>query len=226
VPRVETSTATDTANQPVSNTQYMYNATFTLIDRVQYDGNGNSAADRRERFQYDDTSTPLPTVTRTEYDTSGQPMHTTRYEYDYSGGRLSMVTQSEYDGDGSGPVATEFEYQYTYDATTNLVTQVTDNLGNTLRYQYDSLDRPIREYTDPTGPNQTPIDTRYFYDAQFNQVTEITDAVGGRVTRYTYDTDPQTQQRLLTSALAVPEPASLLLLAAGALGLARLRRRR
>jgi RHS repeat-associated protein len=95
---------------------------------------------------------------------------TTTYGYDFNGNLTSV--KHPYPGGGT------VETRYTYDPR-DLVTSVTDGLGNTTRYGYDRAGNRTN-VTDPLGHTTTQG-----YDGN-NRVTSFTDALG-KTTLFAYD---------------------------------------
>lgn len=189
-----------------------FNNAAGQVNRFTYDSFGRvssftDAKNHTTTYGYSGSTSSKPTVItfpdgstrRVEYNSFGQISrlidengHATEYVTD-SIGRL-MVRR-----DPLGNQTT-----YTYDA--QLITSITDPLGNTIRFEYDDAGRLIRQI-DPLGGV-----TQYGYDALGRRTTEtdplgrtqtttyradgliesITDAAGN-VTRFEYDlTDNQT----------------------------------
>lgn len=148
------------ANPVGDTTAYSYDALDRLIATT--DGEGNT-----QRFAYDGNGNLTRFV-----DANGKE---TQYTYDGLN-NLTVMT------DGLGN-ATRLGYQgpgcISCMANTSNLTSLTDANGNTRHYDYDELDRLVRE-TDALGRSK-----RYSYDAQDNLVG-FQDEQGNR-TQYSYD---------------------------------------
>ncbi len=104
--------------------------------------------------------------------------HVTRYDYDKLYRRTRQVSE-DLDG-AAGPLGNPTT-TYTYDLAGNLLT-LTDPAGNTTHWQYDDLDRNIREAITLSGQQVT---RSYQYDVMSNLIRS--NDRNGRVTEYDYD---------------------------------------
>ncbi len=104
--------------------------------------------------------------------------HVTRYSYDDLYRRVSQVNE---DLDGPLGALGNPQTTYTYDLVGNL-TKLTDPLGNTTRWQFDNLDRNIRETITLDGADVARSND---YDAMGNLIRK-TDR-NDRVIEYDYD---------------------------------------
>jgi len=137
--------------------------------------NGNGKVLTREEYTYDSYGNRISEKTEKE---PGQWV-TTKYEYGkaYKGAYLTAVTSEDVkDADG---FASEIRVSYSYDFGTGNKLSSTDGKGNTIKYEYDVLDRLIKE-TNPDNSFRT-----YKYD-DVNNILKVQNANGNKLTYY-YD---------------------------------------
>jgi RHS repeat-associated protein len=127
------------------------------------------------------------------YNATGDPTH----QVDRKGG----VTDFAYDSRGNPTTITrapgnslQNKTSYTYDATTGLVTSMTDPLGKVTNYDYTNNRGYLASITDPPDTSGGTRAVTKFENTLFGRVTASVDASGRRTT-YQYDA----RNRLITT---------------------------
>lgn len=225
--------STTVQSAPSLTTTYTYNSLGSPATRTE-----TGAQNTHTSYQYDGDGRLLSYTYDGNTASSGNAISTTTYTYDAS---TNLISMSSYDEDDANP-GTVYVTTYTYDATGNRLTVIDTpsggpDQGHVFTYSYDPQGRLVETLRDPDdpGPNRR---TQYFYDPQ-NRVATMTydsDTVDDtnliQTTTYSYDANGRLSQIVdpggtttYAYTAQVSEPAGLLLLGGGLMGLLGWRRR-
>jgi len=230
---------------PPGTTNYTYDSLGALVSDTSTQGPTSFVYDPVDHKLVQDTDGTVTTIFKydshdklIEAQTFTGPSLTNDVTYSYDGlNRLVSDTNGSttfaYSYNSQGLLVTQsngtMTSTYTYDAQNRLL-EVATTIGPTTQitsYMYDAGGN-LHEVVDPVGGI-----TRYNYDAQGNVVSSIDPA--GHVTDFIYnssdrlisDSSPQGSTRFIYAApAAIPEPATIFLMGAGAAGLFRWRHKR